>query len=366
MPLRNLRAKAKNSRTRLNSYSYLKAIRHPDVVKAIGDGVPARLPHVELILADLCQQACKFCAYRLKDYASNQLFDERRMMGAAKALEIVNDCAEMGVKAIQFTGGGEPTLHPSFEQVFRAVTDLGMKSALVSNGVKITPKLAESIVQASWVRISLDAATEETYVSTRRVHRSHWEKAQQAVRNLREARDRLKTDCVIGVGFVVTPDNWRDVLDAAKLARELGADNFRISAQFSNEDAALFDGFRDEAKHLTQQAEWVSGITVYNRFIDRLNDLTSGHPEDALCGYQFFTTYIGADLNVYRCCGYAYNNRGLMGSLKEQSFKDFWMSQARFDEQKAFDARGCERCQFRKINEFLVYALKPQLHEEFV
>jgi radical SAM protein with 4Fe4S-binding SPASM domain len=353
-----------------SAYSHLKALRHKDVLHAISAGKPSRLPHVELILADLCQQHCKFCAYRLDGYASNQRFDEKRLMPLDKALEIVEDCAAMGVQAIQFTGGGEPTIYPQFAQVVRRVDELGMKFSLVSNGVRITPQLAELIVRGSWVRISLDAATKETYVATRRVHRIHWEMAQEAVKHLREARDRLKTDCVIGVGFVVTPDNWKEVFKAAVLAHELGADNIRISAQFSNDDEELFAGFHGEAAELCAQAQLLTceGFTVYNRFGDRLEDLRFKQPEDRLCGYQFFTTYIGADLQVYRCCGYAYNDRGHVGSLKDQRFKDFWMSQERFDKQMNFDGRGCERCQFRKINSALAYVLEPQaqMHEEFV
>lgn len=353
-----------------NAYSHLKAFRHKDVLTAISNGVPSRLPHVELILSDLCQQHCKFCAYRLEGYASNQLFDERRMIKTEKALEIVEDCAEIGVQAMQFTGGGEPTLHPAFEQIINKVHDLGMKFSLVSNGVRITPSLAESIVKASWVRISLDAATEETYTSTRRVHKIHWLKAQEAIKSIREARDRLKTDCVIGVGFVVTPDNWNETAAAAKLAKSLDADNFRISAQFSNENEKLFESFHDSAVKRCKMAESYtdSGFTVYNRFGDRLEDLTLKNPEDRICGYQFFTTYIGGDLSVYRCCGYAYNERGYLGSLIDQRFKDFWMSQERFDKQMNFDGRGCELCQFRRINSALAYVLEPtpQLHEEFV
>jgi len=169
---------------------------------------------------------------------------------------------------------------------------------------------------------------------------------------------------------VVTPDNWKEVVQAAKLAKELGADNIRISAQFSQEDERLFADFHSRAFLLCSEAEKLSdgNFTVYNRFSERLDDLRLKSPSDRLCGYQFFTAYIGADLNVYRCCGYAYNERGLVGSIKEQRFKDFWLSQARFNNQINFDARGCERCQFRRQNSVLAYALSPekQLHEEFV
>jgi radical SAM protein with 4Fe4S-binding SPASM domain len=356
-----------------DSYSYLKAFRHPDILQSIRDGKPGRPMHVDLILSDLCQQSCKFCSYRMEGYQANQMFDDKRMMTEEKAYEILEDCRELGVKGIVFQGGGEPTIHYRFPEIFAKACSYGqdgIRAALISNGVRIGLDLAMIVVRAAWVRISLDAATEETYCAIRRVHPSHWAKARQAARNLREQRDKQKTDCVIGVGFVVTPDNWREVADAARMAKELGADNFRISAQFSNQDEKLFEGFHAEAAALCREAAALTctGFTVYNRFADRLEDLTLKQPEDALCGYQFFTTYIGADLNVYRCCGYAYNERGLMGSLKEQRFIDFWRAQERFDEQRKFDGRGCERCQFRKINQTLAYALdpKPQVHEEFV
>lgn len=352
-----------------NAYSHLKPFRHPDVLESIRTGKPARPAHVELVLADLCQQHCAFCAYRLPGYASNQLFDERRMMETSKAQEIISDCAEIGVQAVQFTGGGEPTLHRGFPQAFEQVIRLGMKAALVTNGVRLGTMLT-SVVQAEWVRISLDAATEETYCRIRRVPASHFDSAIRSVAALVMLRSALKTSCQVGIGFVVTPDNWREIADAARLAKRLGADNFRISAQFSNEDERLFAGFHAEAVELAKKAEELSddGFTVYNRFGERLDDLRTGSPSDRLCGYQFFTTYIGADLNVYRCCGYAYNERGLVGNLRETRFKDFWLSRERFDVQMSFDARGCERCQFRRQNSALAYALDPapQMHEEFV
>jgi hypothetical protein len=41
----------------------------------------------------------------------------------------------MGVKAVQITGGGEPTAHPRHADIFRAVLDRGLDLALVTNGV---------------------------------------------------------------------------------------------------------------------------------------------------------------------------------------------------------------------------------------
>ena len=180
----------------------------------------------------------------------------------------------------------------------------------------------------------------------------------------------MPTDCVIGVGFVVTPDNWQEVYEAARLARSLGADNIRISAQFSAEDERLFAGFHAECAELCREAESLTrdGFTVFNRFGARLGDLEQHRPDYESCGYQQFTTYIGADLNVYRCCVLAYNERGIVGSIKERRFRDMWMSQDRADGMAAFKASDCARCQFNSLNRVIGYATAaddPQ-HAEFV
>jgi MoaA/NifB/PqqE/SkfB family radical SAM enzyme len=180
----------------------------------------------------------------------------------------------------------------------------------------------------------------------------------------------MGTGCEIGVGFVVTPDNWREVYQGVELARRLGADNIRISAQFSTADEKLFAEFHEECSALCREAEGLAGpsFRVHNRFGEKLADLRSHRPDYAHCGYQQFTTYIGADLNVYRCCVTSYNERGLVGSLKEQRFKDLWLSQERAKEMLAFDARGCDRCQFNIINRNINYLSQgtPPKHSEFV
>ena len=46
-----------------DAYSPLKALRHLDIIQAVKQGKPARPAHVQLILSDLCNQACNFCSY---------------------------------------------------------------------------------------------------------------------------------------------------------------------------------------------------------------------------------------------------------------------------------------------------------------
>jgi len=372
------------------AYSTLKALRHLDVVQAVRIGQPVRPVHVQVILSDLCNQSCGFCAYRDPSYSSSQRFFEIKPSGAAlrrdtnhpernynpnrmidydKAIEVLDSCKALGVEAIQFTGGGEPTVHPEWAGILAYAQALGLKTALVTNGVLIGRANSERVRIASecdWVRVSIDAATEETYGAIRNVPASHFRFAWRAVNLLREYR----RDLVVGVGFVVTPQNWQEIYAAAELARDMGADNIRIGAQFSAQEEKLFAPFHVEAAAMAKRAEGLTtkSFTVFNRFSEKLDDLRSKRPDYDVCGYQHFTTYIGADLNVYRCCVTAYNDAGLLGSIKDQSFETLWMSQRRVDAMKTFSAKSCERCQFNAQNRVLDYALRSDapMHSEFV
>lgn len=298
------------------------------------------------------------CAYRDPTYTSSQLFhvegnyNPNRMLPYDKVVEILNDCVEIGVKAVQFTGGGEPTVHPRFQDIVYLASNLGLKWSLVTNGVMNK----HDYEGATWMRVSLDAGTEATYQEIRRCPKGHFDRALKTIE---------KTHC--GVGFVVTPENWHEVLIATQLAKEHGASNIRISAQFSADNEKLFNGFASRAAELCKKAEELTDetFTVHNRFSEKISDLVQANPDYSICGYQYFTTYIGADENLYRCCVYAYNPHGLIGSIKGRRFKNVWKELA-LPDFRQFDAHDCQRCQFNKINKNILEVVTPDDSEAFV
>ena len=51
-------------------------------------------------------------------------------------------------------------------------------------------------------------------------------------------------------------------------------------------------------------------------------------------------TVIGADLNVYTCQDKAYTDAGLLGSIGERRFSEFWRSQETARRIRSFDPRS--------------------------
>lgn len=367
------------SRASLPSYSALKGAWHIDKIAALRDGKQIVPAQIQLVLSDLCNHDCSFCAYRMSGYESNQNFGEmtakgftnnpNRKIPTEKALEIVSDAARMGVLGMQFTGGGEPTVHPDHMAIFEQAIIAGLKCSLVSNGTRLKSNWREVLPYFSWVRISVDAGNESTYSAIRRVPPREYSKTLSNITRLAGAIDQLGTDCVLGTSFVVTRENFTECAEAARRVREAGAPSIRFAAIFTPEDADYYKGIRaavDESLEAARDEER-DGFAVINMVTPRIGDLSHGQPEHPFCGYQQFNVYIGGDLKVYRCCNLAYNDRGETGSLENQSLLEFWHSPEKFKAYDEFDATGCTRCAFHKQNEVLAYMTQGTPHHvEFV
>lgn len=361
------------------AYAPNKAVWHLDSVDALRRGQQPVPKHVQLIVSDLCNQDCRSCPYRMEGYSSNQHFgaldkngaftnNPTRFIPLEKVAEILDDCATMGVRAIQLTGGGEPTVHPQFDEIVRLVLERNLDLALVTNGVKLSAQAINDLMQATWLRVSIDAGNPGTYTAYRRCPESHWFKMLDNVARLVEAKRRTGSAVTIGVGFVVTRENYTEIVDAVLLARTLGVDNVRVSAAFTVDGAEYHREIHEAAKLQTAQAVAHSTETfrVYDMLGDRVSDLEEGTPDYSFCGIQHFTTYIGGDQNVYRCCVTSYNDQGLLGSLKHQRLRDLWLSDDKRQRMQTFDARTCERCMFNNRNRAINAALERPDHENFV
>src|SRR5580693_5805920 len=110
-------------------------------------------------LTDRCQLDCQHClrdpAQKPKDLEPALI---RRVLAESKALYRTSHAI--------FTGG-EPTLHPAFEEVVDAAVDLGMTWRMVSNGRRFDRTLEmlrarPERVKALFANFSLDGATEST------------------------------------------------------------------------------------------------------------------------------------------------------------------------------------------------------------
>lgn len=347
----------------MNVYSSFKPAWHLDRIAELRAGRDIVPSHIHLVLSDLCNQDCHFCSYRISNgFAAENFADAdgnrnpARFIPTAKAKEILDDCAALGVKAIEFTGGGEPTVHKDHIEIIGHAQSLGLQTGLVTNGVRLSDHPV--FHNLDWLRISLDAGTPETY---ERIRASKaWPKV---MANLTTAAGLSKP--YVGAGFVVTRENAREILDSIEIVKRAGLSYIRLSAMFSWEGSDHYSGLMAEIGAARAAAKQMEDATfkVVDMFGDRIDDLDDGKPDYAFCGEQQFVLYIGGDQKVYTCCTNAYTTHGEIGDLRATSFKDWLASHRRYD----FDARSCHHCQFNGKNKIINFLLDPApAHVNFV
>ena len=353
-----------------NCYSSLKVFHHQDRLQILKRGGTPYPIHVQIVPTNRCNHDCEFCAYRISGYTSNEDFHSTDTIPIEKLLEIVDSCKEMGVRAIEITGGGEPTVHPEFPKLCQAIGDADIDYGVVTNGSMMNEQILNALVGAKWVRVSIDAANQWTYAEERKVKPMMFARVRTNVSKLYNLRESLgKSDPVIGVGFVVTHRNHEEILEAVENAKADGADNIRISAFFQSQGAKYFRTIFPEILDQCNQAKALEDdrFTVFDMFRDRMQDLSQGRPDYEVCNTQKLCTYVGADLNVYRCCVLAYNHRGKLGSLNEQTLAQLWTSQVTDNLLTHFNARECPRCMFNGKNHTIAYAIdRDPEHVNFI
>jgi radical SAM protein with 4Fe4S-binding SPASM domain len=284
-----------------------------------------------------------------------------RMIDYAKASEIIDDCSRMGVKSIIFSGGGEPTVHPDHAALFKEASTKGLDCALITNAYILKDETLKNLEDFEWIRVSIEAATPETYTKIRRIgKRAH----PTVLKNI----ERLVAGCkVVGLNYVVTLDNYHEIHEFARLASTLGVKHIRFSYMLGLED----DPYGDKKDYIYAA---IQGAVVdfttkdFKVFENVTNPPDTSRPTYKACHMQKLAIVIGADKNVYRCCALSYNERGLLGSLEDQTFEQMWYNDDTIKLIKDLNPRACEMCHVNSKNKILSQIINddPIEHENFI
>ncbi len=124
----------------------------------------ATVRHMEFHPSDICNLACRDCTYGHDAPA-------HKPPPVSYPFAEIQQIARLQPRSMVIVGGGEPTLYRSGEHHFQQLveevraTNPGIALALVTNGTCKPP--GDWPNHFSWIRVSLDAATEGAYASFR-------------------------------------------------------------------------------------------------------------------------------------------------------------------------------------------------------
>jgi len=199
-------------------------------------------PTFEFVPTLNCLFRCDDCSYRapkerLGVWAQNKI-DRRFHMSLTLMQILLQRLKDAGVKNILFTGGGEPLLNEDTPQAMKeARYDLGLNAALYTNGAQLNYQLAKKIVAADpvFVRVSLNAGQS-------RVHKAHHSPVEegpdyfvrtvQGIESLAVAKGSVGSNTILGVSFLVHPNNAEDAVLAAKVIASIAKRNGKGSVDY--------------------------------------------------------------------------------------------------------------------------------------
>lgn len=349
-------------------YSGLKFFGFPDRLEALRKGRLAAPVHIRIKPINHCNHDCWYCSYRFSNLKLGEDMNLRDSIPEQKMFEIVEDVIEMGVKAITFSGGGEPMLYKALPRVVERLAEGGIRIGCLTNGSNLKGKMADAFAEHStWVRVSLDGYDGPSYAKARNVAEDTFDRLMD---NLRKFSAR-GSKCVLGAAFIIDQQNYNHVYDICSRLKDIGLNHVKVSSVIvSNSGAENNDYHAVIASSVREQIdramELVDDSFAIVDHYHTLDDRFEKHYHT--CPNIQFTPVIGADSVVYTCHDKAYTKPGILGSIADRRFKEFWMSEE--NRLKVFSVDPARDCRHhcmdnRKIMTILDYLSTDPDHLAF-
>jgi hypothetical protein len=249
---------------------------------------------------------------------------------------LVSDFSAMGGESIEFSGGGEPTLHPKFGDLMRIIADSNLQFGMITNGTR--PDVCNSALVlpgARYLRISVYTVNQL-----------------ESVRRICESRNNLRSTCRIGGKILLGGSSVPALEYLTEEILNAGVDFVSIKAKrhCSDDPELLPEEGRVSIQSTIHQLRdrWpgkvFGGITK-----------TQQHGE---CWLSPLHTVVDALGTVWVCCYYQDRVEDIsIGTLSgvRGSFRDTWYSPAHREAMQRVIVPECDfyDCRFHVYNDVM-------------
>jgi GTP 3',8-cyclase len=346
-----------------------KLLAHlPRLAMLQAGGVPDPI-NIEIDLSNRCSLGCEWCHFAYT-HTRGPLKGKREkpegailggdLMDTDLAFSILDQIAGRNI-SVTWTGGGEPTLHPDFDNVVRYAHERGIEQAIYTHGGHLDTRHAFLRKALRFIYVSLDATNAEDYKRDKGVDR-FW----AVIQNL----DRLANDmgdAVVGVGFLVTEKNWRKAGEAVDLAMSVRANYIQFRPTI------LYD--MQHPTRVTESTDWMEEAIPY---LDQVHKAHPGFVEIDLdrftayrdwdghgyptCWWSTLQTCITPNGKMWTCVNLREHPGAELGDLSVEGFDEIWGRRP----VKQVDS-GCRvLCRGHVANQALDKIMAPHEHGAFV
>lgn len=203
--------------------------RRPEVPAAILEHRPVLGDTMEIHpTRGTCNYRCRMCLWsdqQALTYATRQL-DTGGLMDVEDWLRLLGELRDGGVRRLVVSGGGEALINPDLPVILHRAADLGFEIHIYTTGFNIRPggALFDALLRCHRIRFSIHSPDPEVYdriAGTRPAQRA----LDRVTVNLTALRGERRDDLPeVGIGFVIQPFNYDQILAMTDYAETIGAD----------------------------------------------------------------------------------------------------------------------------------------------
>jgi Radical SAM superfamily len=263
----------------------------------------------------------------------------------------VSDFSSMGGESLEFSGGGEPSLHPQFGQLADIISRHNLQFGMITNGTKpdsCVPYLAYSGTR--YIRISVYT-----------VHQL------AGVRRIVQIRDELGSSSRIGGKILLGGSSIHALAFLTEEILDAGADYVSIKAKRHSSD---------DPEHLSEESKLSVQATLEElrtRWPGKVfGSITKTHQRGS-CWLSPLHTVIDALGTVWVCCYYQDRvediSIGTLSTNGSAGFRDLWYSQSHRDAMSRVIIPECDfyDCRFHVYHAVMNEELKDdESHLAFI
>lgn len=271
-----------------------------------------------LVLTNECNYKCIYCFRSAKDKWKNELSKE-------EIFHLIDQAAEMEVKYCSLTGG-EPTLHPYFEEVVIKLLEKDIYPYISSNGSNIAKTTLINMKEAGLhtIQFSMDSADIEMFNKMVGIS-GYYDKLITAIQHA------VETGYTVRIKAVVTDLNANNIDSLFKKCVDLNVDYIFLEP-FSpgldgrgNKNLNLSPHTALEVEKRVQRS-----IEKYSEKITIIPFSPQAKwtcPEDIIYCGGMYTSFIVQSDGTIGVCEQANDPSLTFGNIRDKSLKELWSSQ---------------------------------------
>ncbi|MBI4063329.1 MAG: radical SAM protein [Elusimicrobia bacterium] len=296
---------------------------HLDRVRAWERGERIAPITIDMALTRACNYGCGFCYAKLQE-------NERKSITREVIFNFLEDCAEIGVKAISFVSDGESTISPVFVDAVKKGHELGLSMSVATNALVLNRRKLEEIMPClTYLRVNFSGGEPKRYAEIMGVPEKWFFQVCQNITDMMEIKRKNNLDVTVGMQMVLMPQDADQVIPLAKLGKKLRPDYLIIKHCSDNEDGALgvnyagYKGLYDILREAEAYSDDEYMVKVKWSKIEQ-----EGKRNYQRCyGAPFILQMSGSGLVAP--CGPLFNEQYKkfhIGNITENRFKDIWQS----------------------------------------